>query len=112
MKQGLAHSWSCRSGFTQCSLLLLKVLRPCLSLSSLLEQLLLVLLLPESVQELVRLRQNLRYQCVLVEVFDVKYLPRHLIVLLGNLVDVSTSDVFDDWIGESKFDQLLELDEL
>lgn len=44
--------------------------------------------LSESVQKLVGLSQDLRNQCVLIEVFDVKYLPCHLVIISRCLVDV------------------------
>ena len=47
-----------------------------------------MLLLPQPVQELVRLGQDLWHQGVLVEVLDVEDLLAHLVVLVGRLVDV------------------------
>lgn len=47
-----------------------------------------MLLLSETVKELVRLRQYLRHQCILIEVLDVEYLARALVVGRGDLIDV------------------------
>lgn len=66
------------------------LLHSCLNLTvfGLLQQLLLVLLLSQPVEELVRLRQDLRNQGVLVEVLDVEDLSRQFVVLIGCHVDV------------------------
>ena len=53
-----------------------------------LEHALLVLLLPQSVQEFVWLREHLRNESVLVKVLHVKYLSRRLVIPRGNLVDL------------------------
>lgn len=58
-----------------------------LTLTSLLQQSLLMLLLPQPVEELVRLGENLRDQRVLVEVLYVEYLTGNFVVLRRNLID-------------------------
>ena len=47
-----------------------------------------MLLLSESVKELVWLSENLRHQSVLVKVLDVEDLPVHLVVSVSCLVDI------------------------
>ena len=54
---------------------------------SLLQQSLLMLLLPQSVQELVWLCQDLRDQSILVEVLGVEYLTSNFVILGRNLVN-------------------------
>jgi len=52
-----------------------------------------MLLLAESVKELVRLGHDLRNKCVLVVVFDIENLSAHFVVLLSCLVNI-TNQVF------------------
>ena len=74
---------------TKCLLLLSALLNPCLSLLCFYQQLLLVLLLAETVKELVRLSHDLRHKCVLVVVFDIEDLSTHFVVLLCCLVNIA-----------------------
>ena len=70
-------------------LLFCSLLDPRLSLLGLLEQLLLVLLLAQTVQEFVWLRQHLGNESILIIVFNIEYLATHLIVLKCSLVNVA-----------------------
>ena len=74
-------------------LLLGTLLDPCLSLLGFYQQLLLMLLLAQTVKELVRLGHDLGNQCVLVVVFDIEDLSTHFVVLLCCLVNI-TDQVF------------------
>ena len=74
---------------TLSAFLLLKLLNSSLSLFSLQQQLLLMLLLTKSVQEFMRLGENLRNKSVFIEVLDVENFPVHLITLMGSLIDIS-----------------------
>lgn len=74
---------------TKCLLLLSALLNPCLSLLCFYQQLLLVLLLAETVKELVGLSHDLRHKCVLVVVFDIEDLSTHFVVLLCCLVNIA-----------------------
>ena len=47
-----------------------------------------MLLLSKPVQEFVGLGQDLRYEGVLVKVFDVKHLSIHLVAVVSSLIDV------------------------
>ena len=68
--------------------MLLHLLNSSLPLLGLLHELLLVLLLAQSVQEFVRLSQDLWYQSVFIEVLDVEDLAAQFVVLVSCLVDV------------------------
>ena len=59
-----------------------------LTLASLFQKALLVLLLPQTVEEFVRLGQDLRNQGVLVKVLDVEYLPTHFVILRRNCINL------------------------
>ena len=68
--------------------MLLPLLNSKLSILGFLYELLLVLLLAQSVQEFVRLSQDLWYQSIFIEVLDVEDLTAQFVVLLSCFVDV------------------------
>ena len=73
---------------TDVPLVLNELLNSCLSLFCFLHQLLLMLLLSESVQELVRLSEDLWNQSVFIKVLNVENLSAKLVVLVCSLVNV------------------------